>query len=175
MISGEKIILRALELRDAPLFLKWENDPDAREHSGFYQPVSAFMTEQFILHASRPVEETGQLRLVVETRTGQAVGLVDLFEADWLQRRAALGIFISPDYRNQGLATEALSLIAQYALQTLNLELLYADIRENHTASLKSFQNAGFHSPARLPLWQCDQGKRWNIIRMFYERNNLPE
>lgn len=171
MIAGEKITLRALELPDAPLFLKWENDPDAREHSGFYQPVSAFMTEQFILHASRPVEETGQLRLVVENRAGEAVGLVDIFEADWLQRRAAMGIFISPDYRNQGLATEALSLMARYALQILNLELLFADIRENHAPSLKAFQNAGFHSPVLLPSWQCDQGKRWNVIRLFYDKN----
>jgi diamine N-acetyltransferase len=167
MIRGEKINLRALELADADLFLKWENADDAREHSGFYQPVSAYLAEQFIAHSNRPVQEVGQLRLVIESHDKQAMGLMDIYDIDFLQRRAALGIYLASEFRQKGFAIEAIQLMTTYAFETLNLELLYADIRAQHEASLKAFAHAGFAQGVLLPGWQIDKGKRHDIYRLF--------
>lgn len=167
MIRGEKINLRALEIYDAELFLAWENADDAREHSGFYQPVSAFLAEQFIAHSNRPVQEVGQLRLVIESMEKTQMGLMDIYDIDFLQRRAALGIYIAPDFRQKGFATQAIQLMTTYAFETLNLELLYADIRSHHESSLNAFIHAGFGKEVLLPEWQLDKGTRHNIYRLF--------
>lgn len=167
MIRGEKINLRALEIADADLFLAWENADDAREHSGFYQPVSAYLAEQFIAHSNRPVQEVGQLRLVIESLDRQEMGLMDIYDIDFPQRRAALGIYLAPEFRQKGFAMEAIQLMTTYAFDTLNLELLYADIRKRHEQSLKAFTNAGFGQEVLLPGWQLDKGKRHDVYRLF--------
>jgi diamine N-acetyltransferase len=167
MIRGSKINLRALEIVDADLFLEWENAEDAREHSGFYQPVSAYLAEQFIAHSNRPVQEVGQLRLVIESLDKQQIGLMDIYDIDFPQRRAALGVYIAPEFRQKGFAIEAIQLMTTYAFDTLNLELLYADIRAHHQTSLKAFARAGFGQEVLLPGWQLDKGMRHTIYRLF--------
>ena len=162
---GKKIQLRALELKDVSNFHTWENEADAMEHSGYLQPMSAYTAERFIEHANRPVEETGQLRLMIETLNGQAVGLMDIFEIDFIHRTAGLGVLIAREFRQQGLGTEAIGLMCHHAFTRLNLELVYADIRADHTASLKAFSNAGFNLSVSLPAWRLYEGRRVDVIR----------
>jgi diamine N-acetyltransferase len=167
-MKGNKIILRALEIKDADSFFKWENESEAFEQSAYLQPISYFTIQQFIEQANRPVEETNQLRLIVETIEGEAVGLIDIFEIDFRHRRAGLGIIIQKEFRNKGFATEAIQLMCHYAVNKLNLELLYSDIRITNTASIKAFTHAGFKNSVVLHNWDSVAGKRIHVERMSW-------
>jgi len=168
MIQGNKIRLRALEKRDYENFYRWENASVIAGDSSMIQPVSAYIVEAFIENAGRAVEETGQLRLLIETIDGQSLGLVDVFDVDFRHRRAGLGIVIGEvENRNNGYASEAIQLICTYAFRVMNLEVLYADIRSENMASLRVFDKAGFHSPALFPNWDSEGGIRKSAVRVF--------
>lgn len=172
MITGSKVNLRALEKKDHALFYAWENDPEIRSMGGFMQPMSSWLVERFIEHASRPLEETGQLRLMIESLAGESLGLMDIFEIDFRNRRAGLGILIGDSkHRGKGLGTEAIRLMCRYAFETLNLELLYADILEENQASLFAFRAAGFSGEVVFPAWDKQGAVRKNVIRVFRDLN----
>lgn len=168
MIQGQKVRLRALEMQDLEVFMRWENGQDAYSGDTWIQPLSSFTAQSFIEQATRPIEETGQLRLMICTNLNQPIGFVDLFDMNLLHRRAAVGLLIGdPHLRNQGYGNESLVLISDYAFNLLNLHILYADIRTDNEASLRTFAKAGFRVEGVFPEWIRHQGNWWSAARCF--------
>jgi diamine N-acetyltransferase len=162
------IRLRALETADFPYFYQWENNPDEIGKGNNLQPISGFVIQEFIQNATRPVEDVGQLRLVITSNQNEPLGFIDLFEIDFRQRRAGIGVLIGEvKYRNQDYGTKAVRLMCQYARNVLNLELIFADIRTDNLASIRVFQKAGFHDTVHLPAWDCVAGVRHDCLRTF--------
>lgn len=102
---------------------------------------------------------------------GEAIGCVDLYNYDPVNKRAAVGIMVATEYRRQGYALAMLQKLeelfsVQCATQdsgsqlntehsTLNtgIHCLYADIAAANTASLALFKKAGYV--------QCGHFKEW--------------
>lgn len=109
-----------------------------------------FLDEQrFDLYAAR------QLRLVVETLDGRAVGLVDLFEFEPVDLRAGIGILIhGAGDRGRGFASDALDVLCRYARQVLGLHQLWCSVAPDNAASLALFRRAGFVECGRKREWR---------------------
>lgn len=109
-----------------------------------------FLDEQrFDLYAAR------QLRLVVETLDGRAVGLVDLFEFEPVDLRAGIGILIhGAGDRGRGFASDALDVLCRYARQVLGLHQLWCSVAPDNAASLTLFRRAGFVECGRKREWR---------------------
>ncbi len=142
-IEGKICRLRALEPEDLELMYGWENDMQIWRVSGTIAPFSRHVLSRLIEEQQFDICATRQMRLVIEHQ-GQAVGAVDLFEFDPHNRRAGVGIIIDPAYRAQGLGSDALWALEQYALRTLHLHQLWCSVTEENEASLKLFHKAGF-------------------------------
>ena len=154
-LEGELTRLRALEAEDVDLLYVWENDPAVWGVSGTLAPFSwhtlrRFLDEQrFDLYAAR------QLRLVVETLDGRAVGLVDLFEFEPVDLRAGIGILIhGAGDRGRGFASDALDVLCRYARQVLGLHQLWCSVAPDNAASLTLFRRAGFVECGRKREWR---------------------
>lgn len=144
LLEGENIILRALEPSDIDLLYSWENDTMLWEVSHTQAPFSKHLLKQYLDVAHHDIYTTKQLRLVIENREKQAVGLVDLFDFEPFHLRAGIGIFVHKNAENLGYASEALSLLKQYALKVLGMHQLYANIQAKNEKSLVVFQKQGF-------------------------------
>lgn len=146
-LSGRAVRLRAVEPDDVALLYAWENDPALWSVSGTLAPFSQDALSRFIerqQHAD--IYRTGQLRLMIETLEGVAVGAIDLFEFDHHNLRAGVGILIyDPAVRCRGYASDALRIIVDYAREVLRLHQLWCTVGTNNRASLALFRNAGFH------------------------------
>lgn len=96
-----------------------------------------------------------QLRLIIEHKeTNKEMGCVDLYDFDPTHDRAGVGILIADKkYRNKGFASEAVSLIIDYAFFTLNLHQLYCAILTDNADSLKLFQKHGFQVIGEKEDW----------------------
>jgi diamine N-acetyltransferase len=104
--------------------------------------------QQFDIYATR------QMRLVIEDAANQeAVGAVDIFEFDPHNRRAGVGIIVSPPYRQRGFALDALRALERYASDILHLHQLWCSIAGDNTASLALF--------ARANYVQCGRRREW--------------
>ena len=161
-IEGRICRLRALEPEDLEAMYGWENDTTAWQVSGSVAPFSRHILSRLIDEQAFDIYATRQMRLVIESREvagavaggcAEAVGAVDLFEFDPQNRRAGVGIIISPEYRRRGLALDALQTLEAYVREVLHMHQLWCSVGANNQASLALFRRAGYA--------ECGCRKEW--------------
>ncbi len=168
-LESGKIRLRPLEPEDIDLLYSWENGMEVWEVSNTLVPFSRYVLEQYILNSHRDIYESKQLRLIIETIDGKAVGAVDLFDLDPFHQRAGLGILIyNKDERRKGYATDALLLMCSYAEEVLGLHQLFVNITGGNEASLLLFEKCGFEFAGRKKNW-VKSGAGWKD-ELIYQR-----
>lgn len=145
LLRGEEVLLRAVEPEDVDRMYGWENDPAIWHVSGTLAPFSRHALEAFAREQRFAPLSSGQQRLIIQRTTGEAIGTIDLFEIDALNRRAGVGILIhGAENRRCGYAREALELAIDYACNTLALDQLWCNIESDNEASRKLFSGLGF-------------------------------
>ena len=152
-IEGRICRLRALEPADLDAMYGWENDITVWRVSGTSAPFSRHMLSRLIEEQQFDIYATRQLRLVVESCSGEVVGAVDLFEFDPQNLRAGVGIVIDAKHRRKGYALDALSTVEWYAREVLHLRQLWCSVTEDNTASQQLFLRAGYTECGRRKSW----------------------
>ncbi|WP_317172057.1 GNAT family N-acetyltransferase [Salinimicrobium oceani] len=159
-LKGDEIFLRALEPEDLDFLFEIENNEEFWEVSATSVPFSRYILKQYLENSHKDIYEVKQLRLVISTHNGETVGLIDIFDFDPKNRRAALGILIAPlKYRNKGYGAEALNLVAKYCFAHLGLHQVYANVGEDNTSSRILFEKSGFILSANKKDWNLVNGE----------------
>lgn len=166
MLRSNKIKLRAVEPEDLDLMYLIENDTELWPCGQASVPFSHYALKQFIAESSNDFFHDRQLRLVIEKTDGLSVGFVDLQRYDPQHHRAEVGIVVVPEQQRQGLASEALRLLANYVSSHLGIHQLYALVPESNTASLALFRGCGYKKTATLKDW-LSQGSKWQSVIVF--------
>ena len=152
-IEGNLCRLRALEPEDLDAMYGWENDTDTWRVSGTVAPFSRHVLSRLIDEQQFDIYATRQMRLVIETLDGSAVGAVDMFEFDPQNLRAGVGIIVAPPYRNQGFALDALLTLERYVRDVLRMHQLWCSVGADNDASLALFRKAGYTECGRRKEW----------------------
>ena len=155
------IRLRKLEPSDVPFIYQWENDASAWADGSNHNPLSQQDLRAYIESTTGDIYRDGQLRLIIEERSTlnlqpSTLGCIDLFDFDPRNRRAALGMYVAPEYRGKGVGKEALRLLEDYAFGHLNMRVLYAVIATKNTACTALYRNAGYTQSSILPGWTLE-------------------
>lgn len=108
--------------------------------------ISSGSLRLYYLLPSPPVRGTGG-------EACDAVGCIDLYAYDPLNRRAAVGIMVANEYRRQGHGLAMLHALRQLAATTYRLHTLYADIAAPNTASIALFSKAGYAECGHFKEW----------------------
>ncbi len=163
MLENNNISLRALEISDVGRLYDWENDRNNWRVSHTITPYSKHILIDYVNSVS-DVYTDKQLRLIIEDKTTkEALGTVDLFDCDFKNKKAGLGILIGDKgNRGKGLATQTLELMMPYCFEVLGLHQMYCNILENNEESLKLFTSFGFVKIGLKPEWVYSDGKYWN-------------
>ncbi|MCL2246689.1 MAG: GNAT family N-acetyltransferase [Lentimicrobiaceae bacterium] len=144
-LFSSKISLRALEPSDVELLYLWENDPEIWQISQTLTPFSKYTLKQFVDSAQEDIFKVKQVRFMVNLfDTKQTIGIVDVFDIDFLNSRAGIGILIDKNHRRQELGTDAVELAVSYLFNTLHLHQIYCNVLVSNPVSLKLFQKCGF-------------------------------
>lgn len=137
--------LRALEPDDLEFLFALENDPDLWAASDVLPaPISRHALREYLRHSAASLAEAGQMRLIISSDDGRAVGTLDLYEYSALHQRAGVGITVLKSERRQGYAHRALAELLPYAHEALRLHQLYCTIAEDNEASISLFASIGF-------------------------------
>ena len=108
-LKGADIYLRALEPEDLEFVLEVENDESIWELSNTQTPYSRFLIKQYLENVHKDIFDVKQLRLVISNYEDQPLGLIDIFDFDFKNKRAGLGIVIKNEKdRDKGYGREAL-------------------------------------------------------------------
>ncbi len=149
-----KIILRPLEPEDVDLLYRWENNMELWELSNTRAPFSRYVLNEYIKNSAKDIYETKQLRFIIENWEKHAVGAIDLFDFDPYHMRAGVGILIHNfEDRHRGYASDALEVLAYYALNTLGIKQLYANIGADNETSIVLFEKKGFVKNGVKKYW----------------------
>lgn len=159
LMSNSNVKLRALEPEDITCLYRWENDIDISEVSYTSIPYSKYILGKYIEHAQMDIQESGQCRFMIENELGQTVGCVDLYDYHAIHSRAGIGILIDRDHRGNGYASSALSLIIEYAFNSLGLRQVYCSISVDNEMSISLFEKADFSLIGRRQDWRFSKGK----------------
>lgn len=149
------IALRKIEPSDLPFLYQWENDASAWADGSNHNPLSRQDLRDYITATTGDIYKDGQLRLIIE-KEGVTMGCVDLFDLDPRNRKAAIGMYIAPEFRGRGVGKEALTQLESYAFDYLRLRVLYAIISTKNTACTTLYRNAGYTPSTPLPGWTLE-------------------
>jgi len=165
-LKGKDIYLRALEPEDLDFVFEIENDENIWDLSNTITPFSKYVIKQYLENAHKDIFETKQLRLVISDKKDRPLGLIDIYDFDFLNKRAGIGIIIKDaKNRNKGFGLEALRLLVKYSFEKLYLHQLYCNISEDNKASIKLFEKVGFV--------QVGLKKDWNVIKGEFKNEYL--
>jgi diamine N-acetyltransferase len=165
MLKGDKIILRAVEPSDATTLMLWENDMDNWKVTDTEVPFSLQGIMQLI-DQQQHIRSTGQLRFMIcELISGNSVGAVDLYDADFRHGNASIGILIGDvSARKKGYAAQAIQLMSEYAAKILDLYTVQCSIQASNIESIQLFERAGFRKVGVRKDWFRLNGKREDEI-----------
>ena len=145
LFEGRLCRLRAVEPADVDTMYVWENDVDMWRVSASIAPCSRHALVELVESMRYDIYASRQLRLIIESVDGEAVGAVDLYDFDPRNLNAGVGILVyDRELRCRGIASEALQMVEQYAREILHLHQLWCCVGADNGASLALFAGAGF-------------------------------
>jgi len=161
MVNEPMVNLRKLEPSDLPFLYQWENDASVWADGANHNPLSQQDLRDYIESTTGDIYKDGQLRLIIEDLSTlnfqpSTLGCIDLFDFDPRNRRAAIGMYIAPQYRGQGIGREAVRLLEEYAFDFLHLRIIYAIISTSNTACSELYRQAGYTPSSVLPSWTLE-------------------
>ena len=174
------IQLRKIEPQDLPFLYRWENDAAAWADGANHNPLSQQDLRAYIESTTGDIYKDGQLRLIIEqmgndkSQMGNVtLGCIDLFDFDPRNRRAAIGMYIAPEFRGKGVGHEAVKALEKYAFEFLNLRVLYAIIATSNTACTALYKNEGYRPSSLLTQWTLESDATlWLKTNSDYEQKD---
>lgn len=159
-LKGDKVILRALEPEDLDFVQEVENTEQFWEISATRVPYSRYLIKKYIQNSHRDIYEVKQLRLMICNYDKERLGMIDIFDLDPKDRRAAIGILIAKEEdRRKGYGAEVITLICNYCFAHLGLHQVYANVTANNSGSKSLFEKCGFSKVGVKKDWVLINGK----------------
>jgi diamine N-acetyltransferase len=143
--------LRALEPEDLDQLVCWEAD---HADAGLrVSPYSRAVLGRYLESSHRDFWEAEQVRFVLSTDSGTALGLFDVFNAQPVHQRAEVAVLVDPAFRGQGLGRRGLELIEHWAFDRVGLRSLYAEVFVHNSSAINLFKGFGYESSGVLKAW----------------------
>ncbi len=147
MYFGKLVHLRALEMDDLDVLMKYINNIETRRYLGSLLPNSRFAEEKWLetAVAADPWRD-GKIVLAIEDKsTHEFLGTISLFDISRQHRHAELGISIwNPDGRDKGYGTDAVMTMLWVGFHILGLNNIYLHAIAHNARALRTYEKAGF-------------------------------
>lgn len=135
----------------------WDNVRDAFGH-----PYTEKNAEEFIEHQAKSDTE----KVFAIECNGELCGLVGLIlQKDVYRNSAEIGYWIGEPFWGQGIATQAVGLLARHAFEKLSLVRLYAGVFEFNVGSMRVLEKNGFQKEGVSKKAVFKNGEFWNEHR----------
>ena len=165
-LETELIRLRTLEPEDVTeTYVEWLNDPKINRFLEVRLKRQTFeSTQDFVIAMQESaVNILFGMFLKVDNRH---VGNIKLGPIDYHHGRAEIGLVIGEQsVWGQGIGSQAIRAVAEYAFGDLNLYKVCAGYYADNIGSGRAFARAGFHVEARFPEhWLLDGNRHDEVI-----------
>ncbi len=144
ILTGKKVILRPLSLKDAPNFCRWLADPEVTQFLEIHDlPKPSLKEERDWIKQAQVAKN--KISFSIDTIKHQHIGTVSLDKISEYHKRVSFGIFIGDkEYWGQGYGTEAVKLILDYGFRKLRLHRIYLSVIAFNFRAQKAYKKVGF-------------------------------
>ncbi len=162
-LVGRRVSLRQLTQADAadvfaifgdPEVMRFWSSPPLEDIAG----ATALIAGIHELFRARRLFQWG----ICARETGKVLGTCTLFNLDATHRRAEIGFAIAREAWGKGLASEALTLLIEFAFHGLGLHRLEADTDPGNVRSLRVLDRQGFKREGYLR-------ERWHHLGKLHD------
>lgn len=165
-LNSERVALRPIEKRDLKTLNGWKNDEDVyRFLGGGFAPTSIDIQENWM--TSLMDMSGNNRRFMIEDNDSCPIGMIGLYEINWIHRTCELGIFIGDaSARGKGLASEAYRLLESYASRYLNLRKIKAFVVKQNEPAVSMYCHLGFRVVGTLEKERFIDGRYCDLTLM---------
>lgn len=143
--------LRPIERDDLPRFVEWFSDPEVRHYLDMYLPFSLAQEERWFENLQERLAKQEVVMLTIETSDGAHIGNISLFDINWKDRHAELGITIGDkDYWSQGYGSDSIRTLLRVAFDDMNLHRVYLRVHADNARGLRCYEKVGFQREGTL-------------------------
>ena len=148
-LVGKKCYLSPCSVEDAEKWTEWFNDLEVTLPLGdeAYTPFSLEKCQDNVKHV---IQHQEHVFSIIDCETDAPIGRCLLFNIDWVNRHAMLGIFIGEKtFWNKGYGQEAVTLLLDYAFTLLNLNSVMLGVMEFNERAILCYKKVGFKEIGR--------------------------
>ena len=110
-------------------------------------------------------DEGGGVHLMMQERaSGELVGSVSLFKTDWEARSSEIGYGVRADRRGRGYASEAVAVVARWALTEGGMQRIQLCAVTGNLPSLRVAEKAGFQREGILRRAQLEDDGLHDLV-----------
>jgi RimJ/RimL family protein N-acetyltransferase len=149
-LRGRRLHLRGPTAGDADDLFALFSDPEVMRYWSRAPMRERGEAEGLIGEMLEAFGKRELINWVVAGRDDRVIGTCTLFHFDPRHRHAEVGYALRSDHWGRGLASEAVSLAIDWALQALDLHRVEADIDPRNEASRRLLERLGFRSEGVL-------------------------
>ncbi len=151
VLCTRRMILRQLNLKDAPRVFIMRSDPQVNKYIGRKSMATPEEARQLISTTLDHFRQKKSISWGAELRTTKTfLGSCGLFEIDHQHSRAEIGGELLPDYWGKRLAIEAVERIVQFGADELNLHRIEAKVSPFNRSTIFMLEALGFKKEAHL-------------------------
>ena len=162
-IRGAQIDLLVKNKEHIKIYHKWVNNPIVRKYLSVFvpEPLEVMKKEWF-----PDSKDDKNIWFEIWHKEDQIpIGMVGLFDVNYIYRRAEIGIFIGEiEYWGKGLGTEAIDMMLDYGFTTLNFCKILACVNVTNTQSLEMCKKIGFVEEGHLKDMELINGE-WTDVK----------
>lgn len=171
-ITGNKVLLRAVEAQDQAMLQSLIHDPEIVKITKGY-PGSVPFRQQMNRYGY-PSEPSGGLRRIIADREHPEAGLgiITLSHMDSGKRTAQIYIKLAGFARGRGYGQDAVDTLVTYVFRELGLHEISSSILEHNTVSRRLFEACGFQLKD-THKGRADRDGRCRNVCVYVRKNDL--
>lgn len=160
--------LRPLHDADAADWYAYLNDDAVTRHTSWQLDGPETLVR--LIRGYADPAATHSVRLAIAGPDDRLIGTIGLNEISLPNRRAEIAYDLAPVHWRQGIATQACTVVTDWALQTLGLARVQATVLDTNTASAGVLERCRFHREGLLHHYRVVRGESrhfWIYARIW--------
>lgn len=161
-LVGEKCFLSPISLEDVERYTEWVNDLEIGQFVLFSAEVLDISKERAAL---QDLMTNSVSFAIIEKDTNKVIGNCSLHNINEVHRHAQFGIFIGEKtFWNQGIGTEATTLILDFGFNILNLNNINLEVADYNKRAAASYVKTGFQYVGKRSKYAFMAGQYHDVL-----------
>lgn len=172
MIIGNKVKLRALIEDDIERLRNWRNMPELFLYHFSPFPISQMEQKHWFETYTSGGRQTV---FIIETEKELPIGYTLIKDLDHKNQCAEVGLYLSPEFQEQGYGKDAFHTLMKFCFHQLNLHRLMLEVFEFNERAVQMYKKLGFQVEGTLRDAYFCENKFHNILIMSILHDEFKE